>query len=233
MRSGRAGASHPQHDGDGAQIAHLLAPVSIVHLPLEACTHLAAVGGMALSALGGQDVAVLERHLVRRRQDGLVEEDVLDAHRQPVAAANLVGLGIRVAVEEDLGADVLDALLQLAAGGEDGIERVNVGVDGGGERGVSRLVLGRALEQLLSPAGVEAGGPRRRWLARCGRRHGGGGGAFRGGHGGSRQEGTAHGEARGSWPRGRWQWQQRRRRRSQPPISNFFPAGRGSACHQQ
>jgi hypothetical protein len=85
---------------------------------------------VALSALGGQDVAVLERNLVRRRQHRLVEEDVLDAHGEPVAAAGVARRGVRVAVEEDLGADVLEALLELPAGREDGIERVNVGVDG-------------------------------------------------------------------------------------------------------
>lgn len=142
-----------------AQIAHLLLPVAIVDLVLDARAQLAAVGRVALPGLGGEDVAVLEGELVGGRQHRLVEEDVLDAHVQAVARADVFGLGVGVAVEEDLGADVVQGLLDLAAAGKDGIERLNVGVDSGGKGRVGGRVLGRVLEEVLAAQGAEGRGP--------------------------------------------------------------------------
>jgi hypothetical protein len=71
--------AYPQHNRDVTQIAHLLLPVAVVDLVLDAGPQLAPVCGMALSALGGEDVAVLQGMLVGRGQDCLVEEDFLDA----------------------------------------------------------------------------------------------------------------------------------------------------------
>ena len=145
----------PQHNGDRAQVSNLLLPVSVVDPPLQSGAHLAAVCSVALACLGGEDAAVLEGDLVGGRQDRLVEEDVLDAQMQPVAHAGLFGGGISVAVEEDLCANVAYALGQLAAGSEDGIEGLDMGIDGGGERGVGRAVLGRVPEQVVAAQRVE------------------------------------------------------------------------------
>ncbi len=120
---------------------------------------------MSLSAFCGEYVAVLECDLVRGRQDGLVKEDILYADIESVAAANVFGLSILVTVEEDLCANVLEGELELAAGGEDGIERVDVRVDGDGEGRIGCLVAGRSLKKLLAALRVEAGRPLGLWFA--------------------------------------------------------------------
>jgi hypothetical protein len=65
---------------------------------------------MSFSGLGGIDISVLERDLVGRWQDWLVEEDIGDAQREAVSLANVFGRGVWVAIEEDLGANVSYAL---------------------------------------------------------------------------------------------------------------------------
>lgn len=180
-RRRRSWTAHPQHDGDGAQVAHFFVPVAIVDLVLEAGAQLAAVGGVSLAALGGQNGAILERNLVGRRQDRAVEEDVLDADGEPVALADVFGLGVGVAVKEALGANVLETLLKLAAGSEDGIERAQMRLDGGGQGRVGGGVGRGILKQVLSALRVEAGGPRLRRLGLCcSRGHGCGGVVWKG-----------------------------------------------------
>ncbi|KAH8635342.1 hypothetical protein IG631_10743 [Alternaria alternata] len=65
---------------------------------------------MSFSGLGGIDISVLERDLVGRRQDWLVEEDIGDAQREAVSLADVFGGGVWVPIEEDLGANVSYAL---------------------------------------------------------------------------------------------------------------------------
>ena len=144
-----------KHDGDVAQISDLLLPVSIVDPPPQSRAHLAAVCGMSFAGLCREDITVLKGDLVAGWQDGLVEENILYAQIQPVAGASLFGRRIWIAIEENLGANVPYALGQLAAGSEDGVEGLDMGIDGGGEGRVCRLVLGRVAEQLVSPQGIE------------------------------------------------------------------------------
>lgn len=114
---------------------------------------------MALSALGGQDVAIADRDLVGLGQDRLVEEDIGDLDAESVATTDVLGLGIWVAVEEGLGADFPEGLVEMAALCEDLVEGVDVRVDGGGQGRVGGAVGGRVLEELLATGGVEARGP--------------------------------------------------------------------------
>jgi hypothetical protein len=65
---------------------------------------------MSFSGLGGINVSVLERNFVGRRQDWLVEEDILDAQRETISLACVFRCCVWVAVEEDLGANVSYAL---------------------------------------------------------------------------------------------------------------------------
>jgi hypothetical protein len=69
----------PQHDRYCAEVHDFLLPIAVIDPPLKPSDELAAVCRMTLSRLGGVDVPVLERKLVRGRQCGLVEEDALDA----------------------------------------------------------------------------------------------------------------------------------------------------------
>lgn len=165
--------SHLEHDGHLPKLAHRLDPVPIVDAVLHTGSQLPPVGDVPLSALGGQHIAVGNGHLVGWRQHRLVEEHVHDLDAQPVAAAHVLGLRVRVAIEEDLCANLPDGFLEVAALCEDLIERVDVGVYGCGEGRVGGAVLGRVLEELLATGRVEVGGPPR---------VGG-----RGGHGGGRR----------------------------------------------
>jgi hypothetical protein len=153
------GESHPQHDWDLSQIADLLLPILIIDFVLQTGTKLATVCGVALTALRGEDVAVFQSDLVRGRQNSLVEEDILDAHGKSVPAPNLFGLRVWVAIVEVLDANVLDALLYLAAGRKDTVEGVDVGVNGCRECWVGGLVLGRVPEEVLAALRVEIGRP--------------------------------------------------------------------------
>jgi len=130
---------------------------------------------MTLAALGGQDVAVGERHLIGMWQNGAVEEDVLDADGEAVARDGGDGLDVRVAVEEVLGANVPKTVGELPSSGEDGIEGVEMGLNGGGEGRVGGRVGGRVLEQVLSALRAEGRAPwlrGRRGLRRSGRHSG-------------------------------------------------------------
>ena len=112
---------------------------------------------MSFACLCGENVAVLEGDLVGGRQDRLVEEDILYAQVQPVARTCLFGGGIWVAVKENLCANISYALGQLSAWSKDGVERIDVGIDGGCEGRVGCLVLGRVAEQVVSPKGIKLG----------------------------------------------------------------------------
>lgn len=147
--------SYLEHDGHLSELAHRLQPVSIVDPVVHTCAQLSPVADMSLSALGGEDVAVADRNLVRWGQYRLVQEHVHDLDAQSVAAAHVLGLGIWVAIEEDLCANLLDSFVDVAALHKDLVEGVNVRVDGSRERRIGGAVLGRVLEELLASRRVE------------------------------------------------------------------------------
>jgi hypothetical protein len=82
-------------------------PRAVVDAELELGAHAAAIGGVPLAAFCGEDLPVPRGILIRGGDLRLVDEELSEAHAQPVAE-----LVARVAVVEDLGADVSDSVLE-------------------------------------------------------------------------------------------------------------------------
>jgi hypothetical protein len=142
-----------------AHFPYYFLPFRVVYFPLHSNLQLPSVCRVSLSALGWHDVAALYGEFVARGQCGLLEEDLPYPDAKTVSLGDIFRLGIWVAIEKGLGANVLDCLVELAALVEDCIEGVDVRVDGCGKGGVGGMVFWRVLKEALPPSSIEFGGP--------------------------------------------------------------------------
>ena len=104
---------------------------------------------MSLSALCRKNLAPLGP-FVARRDLGLLESHALVPDLEPVLAGRPLPL---VSVEERLGADLGNRVVdqaRLAIAGEEGVESLDVGIDGGLEGRVRRPVGRGVSEQILA-----------------------------------------------------------------------------------
>lgn len=132
--------TYAQHDRQRAKLSNTLLPLALVDAPFETASETTSVCTMALSALYGQNIALLG-DLVGRREHALVEEYLLDANLKLVASGAIGREGqVRVAIEEGLGSNVAESMVKLTLLCKDGIEGLHMGVDGRGEGRVGRLV---------------------------------------------------------------------------------------------
>lgn len=132
--------TYAQHNRQRTELSDALSPLALVDAPLEAASETTSVGTMTLSAFYGQDLALLV-DLVRRREHALLEEDLFHADLKPVALGTIGREGlIWVAIEEGLCTNVAKGMVKLALLSKDGVEGLNMRVDGRGEGRVCRLV---------------------------------------------------------------------------------------------
>jgi hypothetical protein len=98
------------HDGDLAQFSHNLNRITPVDLVLKGSRKTTSVGNVTLSAFGRENLAVA-RHLVRRRNLGLLEVHIFDSDLEEVSTLDT---GSIVAIEICLGANVGKTVVQQA-----------------------------------------------------------------------------------------------------------------------
>ena len=132
--------TYAQHNRQRTELSDALSPLALVDAPLEAASETTSVGTMTLSAFYRQDLALLV-DLVRRREHALLEEDLFHADLKPVAfgTSGRERL-IWVSIEEGLCTNVAKGMVKLALLSKDGVEGLNMRVDGRGEGRVCRLV---------------------------------------------------------------------------------------------
>lgn len=123
---------------------------------------------MSFSALCRINVTIPCTELVRRRQHSLIQENLLypniqsiSPRRWPSFQLSLMRLlrGLILTIEESLGADILETLLEDLDAVEEGVERVNVWLYGLRERGIGCVVFGRISEEIIAAEGIIFDGP--------------------------------------------------------------------------
>lgn len=128
--------------------------LAVVDTVLKSRCKLASVRDVSFSALGGEDLAPL-CVFVCYRNLGLREGDILVSNRQLVFAGRGCTL---IAVQESLGPNLGEGMIEetgLAVVPEEGVEGLDVGIDGLLKGGIGRLIGRRVAEELLSAKGVE------------------------------------------------------------------------------